>query len=733
MSTATLRPLRPLRELRMADADQVGGKAASLGELLAEGVRVPDGVVLTVAGAQLSADERRALLEGGVGELGGGTFAVRSSGISEDGAERSFAGMYESALDVPIAGLAEAADRTLASAGGSPLASYAAAGNGTGAGVAVIVQRMVHAVAAGVALTADPITGYRETTVVTAVRGSGDRLVSGASVGDEWVVGRGGATARRRTESAIDERQAMAVATEARRIATERNRPQDVEWAIDRDGTLWILQARPMTALPPQVSWEPGAAGAYTRQLRLGEWIGAPVTPLLATWLLPAIEDRMHALFKEMLGQRAPRPYHVVVNGWYFYSINFLSGAALLRSLPGIISHAVREPRAVGGVFPATVRHSFPIMERAWRNDVQPRYRALVAEDEARVDTLPIEALPGLVGRLADAAGEYFTSIAALTGAAYKMEMNLARFYQAHLRPTLGGSHLPLVAGITPPAAPSSHAVSSLDWWYAPLGGGHGASPPATDHDSVVRQREAAEAAAEAVLASAPRRLRKFRQLLADSQHLVTIREEQTAELTLPWPVMRRAVERIGRALATSGALEDPDDVFFLTRDEVLAALDHPAAFAPPDIAARRATRQEQARLVPPLLIGKVNPMVKRLWDSYPRALGAEPSATALVTGSPASGGIATGPVRVVRGPEEFDMLQPGEVLVAPLTAPAWTPLFTRAAAVVTDVGSPASHASIIAREYGIPAIVGCGDATARLATGMRVSVDGSTGNVEPA
>ncbi len=62
---------------------------------------------------------------------------------------------------------------------------------------------------------------------------------------------------------------------------------------------------------------------------------------------------------------------------------------------------------------------------------------------------------------------------------------------------------------------------------------------------------------------------------------------------------------------------------------------------------------------------------------------------------------------------------------MAPLTAPAWTPLFTRAAAVVTDVGSPASHASIIAREYGIPAIVGCGDATARLTTGMRVTVDG--------
>ena len=343
----------------------------------------------------------------------------------------------------------------------------------------------------------------------------------------------------------------MAVATEARRIATERNRPQDVEWAIDNDGTLWILQARPMTALPPQVSWEPGAPAPSRDSSAWASGLVRRSRRCSRRGCCPRIEDRMHALFQEMLGQRAPRPYHVIVNGWYFYSINFLSGAAMLRSLPGIISHAVREPRAVAGVFPATVRHSFPIMERVWRTDVQPRYRALVAEDEARVETVPIDALPGLVDGLADAAGEYFTSIAALTGAAYKMEINLARFYQAHLRPTLGGSHLPLVAGIKPPAAPSSHAVSSLDWWYPPLGGGQGA-PPATDHESVVRQREAAEAAAEAVLAESPRRLRKFRQLLADSQHLVLIREEQTAELTLPWPVMRRAVQRIGRPWPTT-------------------------------------------------------------------------------------------------------------------------------------------------------------------------------------
>ena len=125
--------------------------------------------------------------------------------------------------------------------------------------------------------------------------------------------------------------------------------------------------------------------------------------------------------------------------------------------------------------------------------------------------------------------------------------------------------------------------------------------------------------------------------------------------------------------------------------------------------------------------------MLQKLMDGMSGAIGAAPSEAAIVSGTPASPGRASGTVRVIRGPQDFDELQPGEILVAPLTAPAWTPLFARAAAVVTDVGSAASHASIIAREYGIPAVVGCIDATSRLHTGMRVTVDGSTGNVEPA
>ena len=719
--------IRRLRDVRLADAGEVGGKAASLGELLAAGARVPEGVVLTAKAAALQGPERRWGLANGAWELGPGPFAVRSSGIAEDGRERSFAGMYETVLEVAPEDLDEAVERCLASAGAARVTGYERAAAG---GMAVIVQRMVAPVAAGVVLTADPITGDRSTSVLTAVRGLGDRLVSGVAHGDEWIVSDGTATARRRPEAAIEATKAVEIAREARRIADARGGPQDVEWAIDGDGVLWILQARPMTALPPQVSWDPPVPGAFTRQFRLGEWIGAPVSPLFESWLLTAMEERMHAWFFAQIGQRAPAPHHVVVNGWYFYSLNWVAPATILRNLPRMLWHLVRHPRRVAGINASTVRHSFPIVERDWRADFQPRYRAAVRDAEDRVETLPAAELPQLIDEMAELAGEAFGWLAALAGAAYKMEMNLARFYRRHVHPSLGGSHLPLVTGFGTAGGVGAQAVASLDWVYPTV-----SPPPAPRDDAGSRleaRRQEAEEAAFAALASSPRRLAAFRRVLADAQHLVPIREEQAGELTAPWPLMRRAVVRIGEALVEQGIIVDADDVFFLTRREALAALEQRGRRAGIDVLGRRARRAEQARLVPPLLIGSVNPVLRRVWESFPRVLGADPSATALVSGSPASAGRATGSVRVIRDPEQFDELQSGEILVAPMTAPAWTPLFRRAAAVVTDVGSAAAHASIIAREYGIPAVVGCGDATARLRTGMRVTVDGSTGNVEP-
>lgn len=726
--------LRRLADVRFADAPVVGSKAASLGELIAAGVRVPEGVVLEARASELEAAERAGLVRDAVAQLGDGPFAVRSSGVAEDGEERSFAGMFETRLGVSADDVPSAIEAILASATNERAAGYRA-GDAPDR-MAVIVQRMVQPVAAGVALTADPVTGDRAASVVTAVKGTGERLVSGEAFGDEWLSRGGKATQRRRLEGAIDGRQAREVALEAGRIAAVRGAPQDVEWAIDRDGLLWIVQARPMTALPPDVSWDAPAKGAFTRTLRFGEWISEPVTPLFETWLLPAMEERFHGDLLRLIGQKAPPPYHVVVNGWYFYSLNWMLPGPMLGNLPRMLGRGIREPRLLAGVLPPTVRHSIPLLEREWREDVLPRHRAAVELAEERVQRLSVGELPALVDELADLAGAYFTSIAAFAGSAYKMEINLARFYRRHIGTQLGGSHLPLLTGFDHPVDPGRHAVVSLDWWRAPGPRADGHDMAAPDRTRLIAERTAAEAAAFEALAASPKKLAAFRSLLAETQRLVPIREEHVREFTLPWPAMRRAVLRLGEALVERGVIREPEDVFFLTRDEALGALGREtngeAIDVAIDVASRRHAHVQQSRLVAPLFVGNRAGIVGRVAGMFAAMVGGRRSDRAIVSGSPASPGRATGKVRVVRSPEEFGALQPGEILVAPVTAPAWTPLFARAAAVVTDVGSAAAHASIIAREYGIPAVVGCGDATARLRDGMMVTVDGTTGNVEP-
>jgi NADH:ubiquinone oxidoreductase subunit H/phosphohistidine swiveling domain-containing protein len=474
------------------------------------------------------------------------------------------------------------------------------------------------------------------------------------------------------------------------------------------------------------------ADSEFTRSYRFGEWLFEPVTPLFESWLLSEMEESFHTGLRAAIGQRVPRPYHVLVNGWYFYTLNWASPAAFLRNGPRMLMRALRSPRSVAGILPATVRHAYPLVEKEWREDLQPRYRAAMRRAADAIERVSSADLPAIVDQLANLAGEYFLSVAALTGAAYKTELRLAGFYRKHLRGALGWSHLPLVSGFDATVDLDESALVSLDWWFEPRKLGPDANVPLATHAAVIEARKAAEVAATAALAASPGRLRTFHRLLSDAQHLLSIRDEQTRELAIAWPVMRRAVLRIGQALAEQGWIEDVDDVFFLTRAEVQDALRGSPAVRI-DVRGRREIRAEQARLVPPLVVGRLPRMVERMWNGFAAQVGAVHSARALVSGAPASAGRATGVVRVIRGPDEFDTLEVGEILVAPMTAPAWTPLFARAAGLVTDIGSAASHASLVAREYGIPAVVGAGDATSRLRTGMRVTVDGSTGNVEPA
>lgn len=177
------------------------------------------------------------------------------------------------------------------------------------------------------------------------------------------------------------------------------------------------------------------------------------------------------------------------------------------------------------------------------------------------------------------------------------------------------------------------------------------------------------------------------------------------------------------------------DDVFFLDADRIAAALHGVAVDRDSMAAARQAYGGYRALPgYPPLILGHFDP---HRWAADPArrtdlfAPGWELTPGTVVRGFPGSAGRVEGTVRVIQDPADGADLEPGEVLVTTVTNVGWTPIFPRAGAIVTDVGAPLSHAAIVARELGIPAVVGCGNATARLETGDRVRVDGGAGVVE--
>lgn len=353
-----------LGDLSRGDIDLVGAKAANLGELVRAGFTVPDGFALTIEAfdhfvrlnsldsnpsqedvvlAELPTEIENALCIALL-HFDGTPLAVRSSAVAEDSDGASFAGQYETLLGVSGGdALVDAVRRCWASAFHARVSAYKSKKNQmTNGGMGVLVQKLVQADAAGVAFTANPVNGRRNETVVSAVRGLGERLVSGQASPDEWVINGGEASCTNAPENAIDKNQAMAIAKMALQAEAHFGSPQDVEWAI-AGGTLYMLQSRPITTLGEAVI-EPipihieVPAGYWESD---AEHMSKPVSQMARSVLLPSYTNATQKMCSST-GLLLEKLEYRAIGGWMYVRLVPPGGKDTPPLPPGIMKIMLR-------------------------------------------------------------------------------------------------------------------------------------------------------------------------------------------------------------------------------------------------------------------------------------------------------------------------------------------------------------------------------------------------------
>ncbi|MFE0156286.1 PEP/pyruvate-binding domain-containing protein [Nonomuraea sp. NPDC059007] len=334
-----------LSEVDSSMVDLVGGKAAGLGEMIKAGERVPDGFCLTVesyTAGDLPEDE----LIDAYRRLGGGRVAVRSSATAEDLPEASFAGQQDTYLNVEGDGpLLDAVRRCWDSLHNERAVAYRNAAGIDEAAMAVVIQRMVDPAVAGVLFTANPITGCRTEMIVDAAPGLGTAIVDGTVVPDHYVLDHQ-ASAVSADDGCLSRGQLDALRAAGRRLQAHFGGPQDIEWAIDADGTLWLLQSRPITTLFPA----PPDTGDTRLYLEFGHIQGMlrPTTPMGVS-LLKTGAGQWFKAAGAAVDPRNPLPRLVPIGGrLYFDLTDFVRSKAMRKRLG--TSLEVYGPRVQGAV-----------------------------------------------------------------------------------------------------------------------------------------------------------------------------------------------------------------------------------------------------------------------------------------------------------------------------------------------------------------------------------------------
>jgi len=793
-----------------SDRSQVGGKAAELSRLMAAGFSVPDGFVITTAAFRLASDDggrvpqpvREALRSALATHPG--PLAYRSSAIAEDLAAASFAGQYESVLDVR--GL-EAGLRALQTCWDSArvdhLATYRDTMAGeTADGMAVLVHGMVDADVAGVAFGADPVTGAQR-TIIEATHGVGERLLAGELTPERWIVEAGEVVHVDRLDSGpvLTDERALEIARLCERIDRIYGQPQDIEWAV-AGGTLHLLQSRPITALPVEPAERPPKG--QTWELSDG-FFPEPVLPLSYSTWLPRHSEAWARVFRNF-----GVPVHTVGHGRWFGRVYDrlipLGEPAKDRPLPPrlLLKLGVRLMpsfrRRLSRARKAIEDDRLMAVARDWESGGRARLRS---ENRRLLDTdLGTLDDPGLADHLQAvldhvlAAGIAHFEVAAASFAAagwlgivmeellgWKPE-RVGDLLQGYGEASIEDGKAIQAAAEAVRADPNGTALLEdlgrlLDD-PGPVGRSVRAFLDVAGHRSVgqdlsqqtwredptpvislIRHRLAheedrpdpragaarAEAEARATITD-PKDWARFSAALERARHLRPYQDETEPDVAAACGLVRYVALEAARRLLARGAIERADDVFYLETGELLSALRTGRIGA--DIERRRAEHRWALANPAPRLLGPepspppsidvfprdVMPIVGAfLWavDNAVRPPKIDPADDGAIRGLPASPGRATGPVRVIRTPAEFDRVRAGDIVVCTMTMAAWSPIFPIISGLITERGGPLSHPATLAREYGLPAVLGVVGATATFTDGQWIMIDGGTGIVEVA
>jgi pyruvate,water dikinase len=855
-----------------ATLELVGGKGASLARMARAGLPVPPGFQITThayrrfvsanglaeailsaasqaraddpatldhAAAQIQSlvaqgtlpDEIAALIRQSYVELGAGetAVAVRSSATAEDLPGMSFAGQQETYLNI------RGAEQVLTAVKGCWGSLWTARALGYRArqgirpediSIAVVVQQLVPADAAGVLFTANPLTGAHDQMMINAAWGLGEAIVGGQVTPDTIIVDKqtgrteslhiagkdvmtvpvsGGTReepvpAPKRRQAALPPAQTAELARLGLEIEQLYGQPMDIEWAMG-DKRVFIVQARPITSLPeprPRLEWKlPHPQGRYARS-GVAELLPDPLSPLFATLALPLWTEALSALLQSLgLARPFAGNFRLVTLNDYAYvefGLGVRQSVRLLLALPRLLPKFVRLMR---------------LAQARWAEEARPRYANVVGAWAAHdlAVTPAVELLAGACEIVKAAASHYACIQTGILPVANLSETAFTAVYNRLIKRKNEPPALTFVLGFDSTPIQAEKSLYDLASWArtqaelsadftrttskdiaaacesesAPIAEaqswreftarfaahldrfGHAVydldfaksvpadepapllealkfflrEPARSPHERQAAAALAREQATQALLARLKGlRLRLFRPLVQAAQRYAPLREDALADVGLGWPLLRRMLREVGRRMAAAGAIAQRDDVFWLTRDEAEAAARALDAGRPVErhvdvVAARRATWERERKVTPPVAL-PIKGGVRVLGIDFSRWMPARTGQAAgyVIKGVGASPGRVAGVARVIHGPEEFDLMQPGDILVAKITTPAWTPLFALASGVVTDVGGPLSHSSIVAREYHIPAVLGTGVATERLRSGQHITADGEGGVV---